>query len=233
VPWLLFIPLGLVSGSIPFGLLLARSRGLDIRTLGSGNIGATNVARVLGPRLGLLCFALDTLKGFIPTFAVGLANGLVHASTLARPIDTEQAWLWLAVVAACVLGHMFSPFVRFRGGKGVATGFGAMLGLWPYLALPALGAFAVWIIVAAFWRYVSLASCLAALSLPLWLFVGSRISGDPALSRLTPFYIFTSVMGPLVVYRHRANIRRLISGTESRLGARIDPRPAPGPGPNT
>lgn len=226
--WPAFIALGLACGSIPFGLLIARSRGLDIRKHGSGNIGATNVARILGPRLGLLCFALDGLKGFIPTFAAGLAAGVVHPSITAQPISVDQSWWWLAVLAACILGHMFSPFVSFRGGKGVATSFGAMLGLWPYLALPALGALTVWLIAATISRYVSLASCLAAISLPLWVFVGSRLARGAATD-LTPFYIVTLGMGLLVVFKHRGNIRRLIAGTENRLGQRVDPNASPRP----
>jgi acyl phosphate:glycerol-3-phosphate acyltransferase len=208
-----------MCGSIPVGVLIARSRGIDIRQHGSGNIGATNVARVLGARLGLLCLGLDVLKGFAPTFMAGLVGGLVQASIVARPITTVQACWWLGVVGACVLGHMFSPFLRFRGGKGVATGLGAMLGVWPYLALPAFGALIVWIATAAVWRYVSFASCLAAISLPLWIWVFSFVSGSEGIA---PFYLFTSVLMVLVVIKHRGNIRRLIAGTENRLGRRVD-----------
>ncbi len=224
VPWPAFIALALACGSIPFGLIIARTRGIDIRKHGSGNIGATNVARVLGPRLGLLCFTLDVLKGFAPTFAAGWSHGLLHGSFRLRPIEAEQAWWWLAVMAASVLGHMFSPFLNFRGGKGVATGLGAMIAVWPYLALPALGALVLWIFVAAISRYISLASCLAAISLPLWVFIGSRVAGTESPG-LLPFYITTGVMGSLVVLRHRANLRRLLAGTENRMGRRGNPQP--------
>lgn len=215
--WPAFILLALVSGSIPFGLIIARSRGIDIRAHGSGNIGATNVGRILGLKLGLLCFAFDVLKGFIPTIAAGATMHLLHASMIPQPIARDQAWWWLTVVIACVLGHMFSPFIGFKGGKGVATGLGGLLGLWPYLGVPALGALVLWIITAAVWRYVSLASCLAALSLPAWVFVSSRLSKG---SDMLPFYIVTGAMGVLIVIRHRGNIRRLLAGTESRLGRR-------------
>lgn len=222
--WAPFIVLAFACGSIPFGLIIARSRGVDIRKHGSGNIGATNVGRVLGLKLGLLCFALDVLKGAAPTLIAGSAMGLLHGSIVSRPIAATSAWAWLGVCACAILGHMFSPFVRFRGGKGVATGLGAMLGLWPYLTLPALGAFALWCVAAAIWRYVSLASCLAAISLPVWVFVGSRIAASRGESvGMLPFYVVTGVLGALVIYKHRANISRLAAGTENKLGKRTPP----------
>ena len=220
--WPVFILIAAACGSIPFGLLIARSRGIDIRRHGSGNIGATNVGRVLGLKLGLLCFGLDVLKGFAPTFAAGYLMDVLHPSLVGEPIGAIDAWGWLGVVVCAVLGHMFSPFIGFRGGKGVATGLGAMLGLWPYLTLPAIGALVLWIVAAAIWRYVSLASCIAALSLPLWVFLGSRLAAERTgrAPDVLPFYVVTGAMGLLVVYRHRANIRRLLSGTENRLGNR-------------
>jgi len=226
MPWPAFIALALICGSIPFGLLIARAKDIDIRKHGSGNIGATNVARVLGFKLGMLCFVLDLLKGFAPTFAAGWSHGLIHPSLSPHPISLDLAWWWLAVLVSTVLGHMFSPLLHFRGGKGVATGLGAMLGLWPYLTVPALGAILIWIIAATLWRYVSLASCLAALSLPFWVLAGSQLSKSSGAD-LTPFYIITSTMGLLVIYKHRSNIRRLIAGTENRLGARVNPAAAP------
>src|SRR5262245_15787887 len=128
-----------LSGSIPFGLLIARARGIDIRKHGSGNIGATNVWRVLGPGPGLLCLALDIAKGLIPTLAAGFALHLIPA----RALEPRDAWAWLGVVAAAILGHIFTPFASFKGGKGVATGLGALLGVWPFLTLPALGSLAL------------------------------------------------------------------------------------------
>lgn len=226
--WPLFILLAVASGSIPFGLLIARAKGIDIRKHGSGNIGATNVGRVLGLKLGLLCFFLDVLKGFAPTFAAGWVMNVLHSS-ISHPIAPRGAWWWLAVCIASVLGHMFSPFIGFKGGKGVATGLGSMLAIWPFLTLPALGALAVWIIAASIWRYVSLASCLAAASLPLWVFIASRFAPDQPASTFIPFYIVTGAMGLLVVHRHRANIKRLLAGTENKLGKRVKPATAPSP----
>jgi glycerol-3-phosphate acyltransferase PlsY len=225
--WPVFILIAFACGSIPFGLLIARARGIDIRKHGSGNIGATNVGRVLGLKLGFLCFGLDVAKGLAPVFIAGYIMGVLHPQIAAGPIPAPDAWWWLGVVVCAVLGHMFSPFIGFRGGKGVATGLGAMLGLWPYLTIPAIGALILWIIAAAIWRYVSLASCLAALSLPLWVFLASRFGSRGTASDLMPFYVITSVMGLLVIYRHRANIKRLLAGTENKLGRRAKLNGAP------
>lgn len=214
MPWLLLIPLAFLCGSIPFGLLIARSRAIDIRTHGSGNIGATNVWRVLGRGPGLTCFILDVLKGFIPTLAAGLWTGLISMHTIAP----RDAWLWVAVMAAAILGHMFTPFAGFKGGKGVATALGAMLGMYPYLTLPALALLAVWILAAAIWRYVSLASCIAAAALPALVYGFAWRAGDPTAPGIIPFYLVTASIGALVIVRHRANIKRLLSGTENRIG---------------
>lgn len=221
--WVLLMVFAALCGSIPTGYLLGRLRHIDIREHGSGNIGATNVARVLGFRYGALCLALDMLKGLVPALVAGFVKGLVPATFLARPLQPEHGWLWLAVVCLTVLGHMYSPWVSFRGGKGVATGLGAMLGVFPYLTMPAIGALALWGVVALLWRYVSAASCLAALSLTAWVYVWAKISGlgGPARAGMTPFFVATAVMGLWVIYRHRSNLRRLLAGKESRLGHRV------------
>ena len=207
-------------GAVPVGVLVARAKGVDILKVGSGNIGATNVWRVMGRGPGLLCFVLDVLKGLVPVLIAGWWMGLLGGHQIAP----RQAWLWLAVMAAPILGHMFTPFAGFKGGKGVATGLGAMLGLYPYLTFPALGVFAVWIAAAAVWRYVSLASCVAALSLPALVFAFAWGTGRAGAPGMVPFYICTGILGALVVIRHSANIRRLIAGTENRIGTR-GPRP--------
>lgn len=225
--WPLFIAAAFLAGSVPFGLLIARSRGIDIRKHGSGNIGATNVLRVMGAGPGGLCFLLDMLKGLVPTAAAGWAAGAMFAAALA-PGD---AWAWLAVMAATVFGHMFSPWVGFRGGKGVATGFGAMLGMHPYLSVPAVASLAVWIGVVAATRYAGLASVAAALALPVcvaaWaaaravLILHIPSAAMPAhRDTWVPFLIVTSLLGAMVVVKHRGNLRRMFSGTESRIGQR-------------
>lgn len=224
VIWLSAAALAYVVGSIPFAVLLGRAKGIDIRRHGSRNVGATNVARVLGRRLGILCFVLDALKGAVPVFATGAVTGLVN-----RPVDAigqVEAWLWLAVGAAAILGHMYSIFLKFSGGKGVATGFGAMFGMWPLLTVPALGALLVWMIVAALWRYVSLASMIAAAALPaltaLWLLLLARTSSESApgaIQQSWPLPATTALLALIVIWRHRANIGRLRRGEEPRIGA--------------
>src|SRR5437016_1587601 len=116
--WLLLMLAAFVSGSIPFALLIGKAHGIDIRAYGSGNIGATNVGRVLGKGAGLLCFALDVLKGFLPTLGAGAVMGLIGGSIFDAPIGPRAACPWLAVMALSVLGHIFSPWVGFKGGKG-------------------------------------------------------------------------------------------------------------------
>jgi glycerol-3-phosphate acyltransferase PlsY len=237
--WALLILAAFLAGSVPFGLLIARSRGIDIRKHGSGNIGATNVLRVMGAGPGGLCFLLDMLKGLLPTAAAGLWT---HAASWRETYHTDlpqsQAWLWLAVMAASVFGHMFSPWVGFRGGKGVATGFGAMLGMHPYLSVPAVAALAVWIVVAAITRYAGLASVVAALALPVCVLMwavtrAAFILHIPAEAMpghrdsWVPFLIVTSLLGAMVVVKHRGNLRRMFSGTETRIGQRKAPPPPP------
>ena len=185
-------------GSIPFGLLIVKlGGGGDVRETGSGNIGAANVTRVAGLVPGILTLLLDAGKGYL---AVWLARRISGGSI---------RWITAAVVAV-VLGHMFSVWLRFRGGKGVATAFGAYI---PISGMAVAAAAVVWIVVAIFWRDVSLASIAAAAALPLLIyelyapgFVPPRV-----LSLAT---VFVSV---LVVWKHRANMQRLIAGTESQL----------------
>jgi glycerol-3-phosphate acyltransferase PlsY len=214
------IPLAFLSGSLPCGLLIARTKGVNIREHGSGNIGATNVWRVCGRGPGLTCFLLDVMKGLVPTAGAGLAAGVFGRTGL----PSGLAWLWLAVAAAAVLGHMFTPWAGFKGGKGVATGFGALLGIYPLLTGPALAAFAVWLVVAKLSRYVSLASITAAAGLPLWLFLTVEyLSDEPARhAGAIPFYTVVSLLAAAVVLKHRGNIGRLLRGAENRIGRRAD-----------
>ncbi|HMN95684.1 MAG TPA: glycerol-3-phosphate 1-O-acyltransferase PlsY [Phycisphaerales bacterium] len=162
--WLIAMFAAFLCGSIPFGVLIARTRGVDIRAHGSRNIGATNVARVLGRPLGALCFALDALKGFAPTALAGLWHETWGLPATALP-PAEQ-FLWLGTAVAALLGHMFSPWIGFKGGKGVATGFGGLAGIWPALTLPALVALGLWILLVATVRIVSVASVAAAFAVP-------------------------------------------------------------------
>jgi len=210
-------------GSIPFGVLIGRAKGIDIRQHGSRNVGATNVGRVLGRRLGLVCFFLDLLKGAVPVLVAGFAGGMIGREPTAPGIGSVTIWLWLAVASAAVTGHMASVFLGFDGGKGVATGFGAMLAMWPLLTFPALGALLVWYAVLRLTRYVSLASMLAAVSVPLWYLAwtipraGPEIS--PSLGATAPPLIATTALACLVVWRHRANVGRLRRGQEPKAGS--------------
>jgi glycerol-3-phosphate acyltransferase PlsY len=198
-----------LMGSIPFGYLLVRIfRGEDVRQSGSGNIGATNVARK-SPVLGASTLLLDALKG---TCAVLLAN---EAFMRTPPGNTDVSlYPSLSVVALCaVLGHMFPVWLRFRGGKGVATSVGAFAVLIPRATL---GAFAIFMIVALVSRYVSLASIAAAVSLPVLAWLSLRHRNGEGLLTLLPIVI-ASV---LVIAKHHENIRRLLAGSEPRFGSR-------------
>ncbi|MEI8314177.1 MAG: glycerol-3-phosphate 1-O-acyltransferase PlsY [Verrucomicrobiota bacterium] len=192
-----FIFGGLLSyllGSIPTGFLWAKARGIDIRTVGSGNIGATNVMRVLGKIPGIAVLLIDAGKGFLPVL---LAKKLIPGQGTAL-----QIVCCLAVIA----GHNWTCWLKFKGGKGVATSAGALAAMLP---VPMLCGLAVWGVVFALSRYVSLASVSAAAALPIatW-----RITHD-----LTSL-IFTGILGMLVLYTHRTNIHRLLAGTENRVG---------------
>lgn len=213
--WIVMAVVAFLCGSIPFGLLIGKARGIDVREHGSKNIGATNVRRVLGSRAGNLCLALDILKGLIPTAAAGTLTGAMTASDLAA----SETWWWLGVMAASVLGHMFSPWVGFKGGKGIATGLGALVGVFPYLTGAAAIALVIWLVSTRVTRYVGVSSCLAAISLPggYWLTSLALGRGESSL----PFLVVTSALALLVVYKHRGNLSRTLAGTEHRIGERV------------
>jgi acyl-phosphate glycerol 3-phosphate acyltransferase len=194
-------------GGVPFGYLVARARGVDILHQGSGNIGATNVGRVLGRRFGLLVFALDFAKGALPT-----------AAALAAAPFADPGWgpatpqvLGVAAGLAAFLGHVFPPYLRFHGGKGVATGAGVVAVLLP---APALGAVLVWLAVLCAARYVSLASTTAALALCLF---HLALAPAPLAPAGLPLTLFCVVAAGLVLLRHRANLARLVKGNENQL----------------
>ncbi len=227
--WTLCILAAYLIGSIPFGVLIARAKGVDIRQRGSKNIGATNVGRVLGRKFGILCFVLDGLKGAAPVVAAGFINNVIAKS--ADTLTPTEMWLWMAVAAASVLGHMFSIFLRFTGGKGVATGFGAIAGMFSLLTLPAVAALVVWYLVLRTTKYVSLASMAAALSLPLSYalsIVPSQATDQPIaqtihhMMRSYPPFAGTLVIALLVVWKHRSNIARLRRGEEPKIDSKAE-----------
>lgn len=203
-------------GSVPFGLLIARAHGKDLRSIGSGNIGATNVSRALGRKWAYCCFALDVLKGLIPMLAtLSLASPVTGQSQGERAI---MLWLWLAVGCASILGHIFPIYLRFKGGKGVATSFGVALGLWPHFTICALVALATWLIVVLTFRYVSLASIVASAVFPLTLILAITLTPAWKFSSLWPLVITAVAIPVMVIARHRENVKRLIAGTESKIG---------------
>ncbi|MDD5727843.1 MAG: glycerol-3-phosphate 1-O-acyltransferase PlsY [Victivallales bacterium] len=193
-------------GAIPWGYLIGKRHGVDIRTLGSRNIGATNVTRVIGKWNGRLCFLLDFLKGFIPVLAVTF---LLRGNFIR---DEYQISQMLAALCA-VLGHMFPVYLWFRGGKGVSTAAGALLALAPY-SFAVAGA--VWAVVYLISRYVSLASIAAAAVLPVTATFIYFFKND--LYPRSPYVLaFLYLLAVLAILRHTSNIKRLLNGTENRF----------------
>jgi glycerol-3-phosphate acyltransferase PlsY len=198
-------------GSIPTGYLVARVRGVDIRSLGSGNIGATNVFRFLGRTAGSIVLAADFLKGWVACAVVAHVAFRALAATPDGP--TPDSVLLVAAVAA-VLGHNYTCWLRFRGGKGIATSAGVLAAVVP---LPFLCILIVWLITFAVSRFVSLASILAALALPVSVWIAG--------GTLT-WILVTAGLAALAVGKHRTNIQRLIAGTEHRF-TRAPGKPSP------
>ncbi len=204
-----------IIGSTPFGVIIARAHGLDLRQAGSGNVGATNVGRVVGQKWGYVCFLLDVLKGLLPVLLVGL---YLHGSG-DKDISAYKQGVWLAVAFGAIAGHVFSFWLKFRGGKGVATSLGVLVGFYPYFTGTGLAALGVWLAVVFISRYVSLASIIAAGAFPL-LFVGYCLLVGWRIKQLWPLLAFATAMAGLVIFRHRSNIARLLDGTENKIGKR-------------
>lgn len=188
---------GYLLGSIPFGLLLTRVAGLgDIRAIGSGNIGATNVLRTGNKPLAAATLVADALKATVAILVAGL-------------------WgkdLALAAALGAFCGHLFPVWLRFKGGKGVATYIGILLGLyWPSVAIFAVA----WLGMAYFFRYSSLAALTAAVACPIGIFAIARIIGDPSVERVA---MVMAVLSAIVIAKHHENIRRLLAGTELKIG---------------
>ncbi len=207
-----FFPLAIIAayllGSIPFGLLIAKAHGKDLRSIGSGNIGATNVSRALGRKWAYFCFVLDVLKGLIPMLATMI---------IAEPDSVLTLCLWLAVGCAAILGHIFPLYIKLKGGKGVATSFGVALGLWPYFTVCGLFFAVTWVVVVLMWRYVSLASIIASVTFPLVLIVAIILIPGWEFNSLWPVFITAIAIPIMVIVRHHENIKRLRAGTESKI----------------
>ena len=182
-------------GSIPNGLLIARLKGVDLQKVGSGNIGATNVFRCVGKGWGIAAFVLDAVKGFVPAFF------------FPRLLESAPPWLGLACGVAAVAGHNWPVWLKFKGGKGVSTSAGMLLGIAP--AAVGVG-FAVFALTVALTRFVSLGSILAAIAVP-----AAYLGMNGAENRLLAGALV--VMGALVIFKHRANVGRLLRGIEPRI----------------
>ncbi len=194
LPPLIAVILAYLAGAVPFGLLFTRLfSNVDVRSVGSGNIGATNVLRASGKKAAVLTLFADCLKGFGPVTAVHL---LFHDDALTAVCG-----------AASVLGHNFPVFLRFKGGKGVATGYGVILAIAPRLGLICL---ILWLLTALIWRYSSLAALISFAAFPVLSII---VTSQPR-----PFGLLSLFLFGMIYYRHRENIKRLIAGTEPRIG---------------
>jgi len=209
-------PIGVVAviayfvGSIPFGWLLTKAlKGVDLRTLGSGNIGATNAGRILGKKWGIIVLALDAAKGLLPVLLLPQAVGDLFSANSNSPTNGH-----LPVVAgmAAILGHMFPCWLAFRGGKGVATALGVVSCLAPY---GTLAAFAVFLLTFAITRIVSLGSILAAVTFALFQMVW--LQPAPFSGNQWSLGVFSLAIPLLVILRHRANLLRLVRGEEAKF----------------
>lgn len=212
---LISIIMAYLIGGIPFGLLLGLMRGVDIRTQGSGNIGATNAGRVLGMRYFWYAFVLDFLKGFAPVLVVDLIVRHWHG----------PEWLPLATAAAAIGGHVFPCYLKFKGGKGVATTFGVVMGVWPVLTLAGLGAALVFLLVFLVYRIISLSSLVGVMVfVALIPIIGHDLGPIDGFlypqpwTKLAPLIFTGCLIGALIIIKHRSNIRRLLNGTEPRMG---------------
>lgn len=195
------LPIAFAAGSLPTALILGRIRGVDIRTQGSGNVGATNAFRVLGAPMGAACLVVDMLKGALPTLLLPLLFSE----------GTGHGWVWGVGIAA-IAGHMFSPFLKFKGGKGVATSLGVLLAIAP---VPVGIVAAAGVTIIAVTGYVSLASVTGSIALPILVAVfGTRLSGD---GRDWLSFGITAALSAMIVWKHRSNIGRLMRGEESKV----------------
>ena len=243
-PLIMFLLLPLaayVIGATPFAFIIARGKGIDLRKVGSGNIGATNCGRVCGWQWGCLCFALDVAKGLLPVLIAGMLLRPERSAAVATVFGPPQfsiGWLltgydatatkfgpppwvpspveqaaWLLTGCCAIAGHILPFWLRFRGGKGVATALGVVLGIWPFFTAAGVVALGVWVIVTLISRYVSLGSIAAAAAfLPVFVAMNWPPTG------LWPMAAFAAAMAGLIIFRHRTNISRILAGTENKIG---------------
>ena len=238
-------------GSIPFAFVIGKAHGVDIRTVGSKNVGATNLGRALGIRYFWQAFFLDGAKGFVPVLAAALLvryfnqKGVYVTGQEWTPLDLFRArtlrpvmgvhqillpnWTPLLSGAACIVGHLFPVWLKFKGGKGVATAFGVVLGFWPLYTLAGLGAGAFFVVMLMIYRYISLASMTSSVVFVLtvaWLggwenpYVHTWLPVDTYLPwpQRWPLIVVAGLFSLLIIVRHRGNIVRLMKGTEPKVG---------------
>ncbi|MFA5375306.1 MAG: glycerol-3-phosphate 1-O-acyltransferase PlsY [Dehalococcoidia bacterium] len=200
------IIIGYLLGAIPFGVIIGKIlRGIDVREYGSGSMGMTNVMRTVGAKAGLIVLILDVLKGAV---AVALAWAIFHSAP-----DSTVYWGQMAGGAAAVVGHSWPVYIGFRGGRGIATAFGAIMVVsWP-MGLICLATF---LLMVAIFRYISLGSIMAAIALVVAMVI-SYVSDWEPVAYLT----FALVVAPIVIFRHRGNIKRLLSRTEPKIGQKV------------
>ena len=191
-------------GAVPYAFLIGKLKGVDIRTCGSGNVGATNVTRTVGALWGRLCFGLDFLKGLLPVLIVAAAAGHFSANT---------NYAGITAGSAAIAGHIWTVFLRFKGGKGISTSAGALLGIaW----LPVVIGLVCWVIIFKLSKIVSLASIAAAVILPLSA-VLLNLWAPATLKTATPELIFLTIIATAAIIKHKSNIVRLLNGTENRF----------------
>ncbi len=199
----LCVAVSYLTGAIPFSYIAGKMlKGVDLRQHGSGNLGASNTFRILGAVPGAVVLLLDIAKGFVPVFVAG---------KLAASYGLPVHWITLACAFAAVFGHMYSVYLRFSGGKGIATAAGAFLAIQPWALL---GAFVVWVVVFAVRRIMSLATLSAAASLPVFVYLSGRLEWWPSHWS----YTAVSILLVIVIFqKHRSNLSRLLAGTEPVL----------------
>ena len=205
VLWFILCIISYLIGSFPTAYVVSkRLFNIDIRTVGSGNVGATNVMRSIGKRWGILVLIIDAIKGAIPIII------------LRNLLEITSPYILIIAGIFAIIGHTYTIFLRFRGGKGVATSLGVLLSLTP---IPIMASLLVFWVVIFIKKYVSLGSISAAISYPLWLFLSSYFYDFPEWGRGKIYLIFSIFLALFIIYTHRSNIKRLMRGEEHKIGA--------------
>jgi len=209
VKFIILIIAAYLLGSVPFAMIIAKAHGKDLRKIGSGNIGATNLSRAVGKKWAYFCFILDAAKGLIPM--------LIASKFISSQPTTTELLLSLVVGCAAIAGHIFPIYIKFKGGKGVATSFGVAMGLWPYYTTCAIIAMVCWLSCVFIWRYISLASIIAAIVFPITLTTITILNKSWQFQNLWPLFIAAIAIPLMVIFKHRENAIRIIKGNEHKV----------------